>query len=375
MKENLSISVKIDDVFVFCGYFSLYNNQGMFKYDDAYLENSKAYPLDPINLPLSKTPYITNINKGYFGVFYDMMPQGWNRYILEKNNETISLKKHFITNNLIQINNINIQKSYLQENQLADYIKYIVKAYNPKNEKEEIEAENVTIVSPIGGFRPKIMVQYDNRFWIAKFSKFSDNYNMPLVEHAMSTLAKKCGIDVPNTMVKQYGDDFVFFSEFFVKEHIFLSGGTLLKRDAEADFPDKSYNYEDLYKLSSSKDFFKRILFSVATKNLDDHVWNIGYLFDGSELELSPMYDMMPFSSDECVLNGYVNNMNRFHDLNELLACCNSFNIDVNECLETIAILQKWKEHFTECGVDISDIAYLIDSFTLVDSFVNEEQS
>jgi len=69
---------------------------GQFRYDPEYMENPKAFPLDPLHLPLSGD--IFNADRphaGVHGVFEDSLPDDWGRrllvrrYKLDRSNQRI----------------------------------------------------------------------------------------------------------------------------------------------------------------------------------------------------------------------------------------------------------------------------------------------
>src|SRR5436305_10800175 len=58
---------------------------GTFVYGKTYLENAKAIPLDPFNLPLQDRTFEGTTNDGIFGPIRDASPDHWGRYVIEKN--------------------------------------------------------------------------------------------------------------------------------------------------------------------------------------------------------------------------------------------------------------------------------------------------
>lgn len=62
----------------------LISSQGTsaFKYENSYLKNKNAIPIDPINLPLSNAEH--HISKPLFSVFDDALPDDWGRKLMVK---------------------------------------------------------------------------------------------------------------------------------------------------------------------------------------------------------------------------------------------------------------------------------------------------
>lgn len=115
--DKFVIKVKIDNQHVPCGIFSqeVSSKIGNFKYLKDYLKMKSAFPLDLLNLPLSEKAYFTSLNDGYFGIFADMLPQGWNKNMLSRSDKKIDLVKHAFYSNLIIINDNNIIKGLLSD--------------------------------------------------------------------------------------------------------------------------------------------------------------------------------------------------------------------------------------------------------------------
>ena len=122
MVKKYLLKAKILSAFIPCAVFSLHQKKeiGSFEYISSYLDREDSYPLDPINLPLKKGLFTTTYNNGYFGFLHDMLPHGWNRKMLMRQNKEVSLKTCFATTNMLQINDYNFEKSYLDLSQSLD---------------------------------------------------------------------------------------------------------------------------------------------------------------------------------------------------------------------------------------------------------------
>lgn len=318
-----------------------------------------AFPLDLLNLPLSEKAYVTSLNDGYFGIFADMLPQGWNKNMLSRSDKKIDLVKHAFYSNLIIINDNNIIKGLLLEDQIPLYQEQVKQIQNEKFAKNfEI------IVSPIGGVRPKVLVKIDDKVWIINFKSKHDKYDNPLVEYAMFKLAERCGITIPNVMVKNINGDNVLFSQRFGENQICLSGGTLLNVEKGT----MDYSYHDIYKIIPDKELFKRIVFSVLTKNMDDHLWNHSFLYNGKDITLSPMYDMMPLADDDCLLKGTFDINLKEDESIKIINLINAspyFDSTIDDILEIKSVVMEWEKHFKNYGISSKDIDFLRTAFSI----------
>ena len=62
------------------------------------------------------------------------------------------------------------------------------------------------IDTSMGGARPKVVVEDADGFWLVKFNRPDDGWNMAHVEHAMLTLGRSCGLTTAETRVVAIGD-------------------------------------------------------------------------------------------------------------------------------------------------------------------------
>lgn len=60
-------------------------------------------------------------------------------------------------------------------------------------------------------------------------------------------------------------------------------------------------NQKESKPMEDKKELWKRIVFSIAVSNTDDHLRNHGFLFDSKGLRLSTMYDVNPNPNSSCL--------------------------------------------------------------------------
>ena len=162
--------------------------------------------------------------------------------------------------------------------------------------------------SSLGGARPKATVEdKQGNLWIAKFPSKNDEYDVGAWEKVVHDLAKLCGLNVPESKVEKFSKD---GSTFLVKRFdrdgekriYFASAMTMLGKNDGASSEDGS-SYIDIVDFiraygSSPKDdlieLFKRIIFSMAVSNTDDHLRNHGFILNDKGWKLSPLYDVNP---------------------------------------------------------------------------------
>lgn len=161
--------------------------------------------------------------------------------------------------------------------------------------------------SSVGGARPKaLLTAQDGRKLIAKFSSSTDAYPVVQAEFAAMELARRAGLDVaPVELVESHGK-LVLLVERFDREpgtarrRAVVSALTLLGLDE----PLARYaSYADLAQIvrhrfvnapATLHELFARITFNILTGNTDDHARNHAAFWNGSDLRLTPAYDICP---------------------------------------------------------------------------------
>lgn len=154
----------------------------------------------------------------------------------------------------------------------------------------------------LGGARPKASVRDRGRLLLAKFPHHSDDWDVMAWEATALDLAGSCGIDVSAHELIEIGGRSVLLVERFDRDGDtripYVSGMTLLgKRDGEnADYVEIAEaigeHGDDVREQLAA--MWRRVAFSVAIRNTDDHLRNIGFLRRAGGWVLSPMFDVNP---------------------------------------------------------------------------------
>ena len=162
--------------------------------------------------------------------------------------------------------------------------------------------------SSIGGARPKTMITSDSKKFIAKFSSQNDLYNVVKAEFIAMRLAKKAGIAAASVSLERAAGKDVLLIERFDRQkatngwerHAMVSALTLLELD---EMMARYASYEDLATIirhrfaapkETLKELFARMVFNILCGNTDDHARNHAAFWNGSELSLTPTYDVCP---------------------------------------------------------------------------------
>lgn len=162
--------------------------------------------------------------------------------------------------------------------------------------------------SPIGGARPKALIDSDEKKYIAKFSSTSDFYNIIKAEFIAMTLAKLSGLNVASVVLAKSLHKDVLLIERFDRVHVkngwlrksMVSALTLFELD---EMSARYASYEHLaeiirHKFTDAsltlKELFLRLSFNILVGNTDDHARNHAAFWDGHTLSLTPAYDICP---------------------------------------------------------------------------------
>lgn len=288
-----------------------------FEYDNDFLRLKMS--ISPFQLPLQSGVFIARRNpfEGNFGVFNDSLPDGWGSLLLDRaltengiNPYNISILdrlsiigksgrgalEYIPDNSQIQINDT------FDLNLLANEAHNILNSHYTDGSVEHLYRYG----GSSGGARPKVFVHYHHEEWLIKFKASIDPEPVGIIEYQYSLLAKKCGIEMPETRL--FEDKYFGVKRFDrdnnTKYHV-LSAAGLLQADYRIPSLDYSTlmlacfkitrNIEEVYKL------FRLMVFNVKIKNRDDHAKNFSFMLKNNSWFLTPAYDLLPSNG----FNGY----------------------------------------------------------------------
>lgn len=288
-----------------------------FEYEPAYLASGVS--ISPFNLPLKSGVFVAKripFNGG-FGVFDDSLPDGWGNLILDRylKSKGIDSTKLTLLQRLALIGSTgrgaleyrpDYSKSTTDEiinfdNLAAEAEKVLTTDYNGETLETLYKYGGSS-----GGARPKVFVKIEGKEWLVKFKATMDPDNIGKIEYNYSLLAKKCGINMPETKLfeeKYFGVE-RFDRSHSGKIHTVSAAGLL-----NANYREPSLDYEALLKLchvltrnmEEVYALFRLMVFNVAIKNRDDHAKNFSFQLINNEWKLSPAYDLLPSAG----FNGY----------------------------------------------------------------------
>lgn len=307
-----------------------------FEYSKKWLESGFAQEIDPDLRLFTGAQYLYD-DKVNFGLFLDSSPDRWGRMLMERREAINSrkldqpLKKLMESDYLLGVNDetrMGALRFKLKGNQ--EFISNEFMETPPFTSIRELEQASLKIEdddfftksdaqkwlmmlmapgSSIGGARPKASVKApDGSIWIAKFPSKNDNKDSGAWELIVNKMAKEIGINTSITDARIFSQkQHTFLTKRFDrtpdnKRIHFASAMTLLGyKDGYNHKGGGSYfeiiDLIEQYGANPNEDIrqlWKRIVFSVAISNTDDHLRNHGFLLTPKGWKLSPVYDINP---------------------------------------------------------------------------------
>ncbi|MCL2040957.1 MAG: type II toxin-antitoxin system HipA family toxin [Bacteroidales bacterium] len=283
-----------------------------FEYDPAYLISGKS--ISPFALPLRAGVFVAKRTPfdGGFGVFADSLPDGWGSLILDRylKSKGIDPDKLTILQRLALVGSTGRGALEYRPDYSETTANEIIDFDHLASETQKILATDYAGSSldtlyryggSSGGARPKVFVTIDGKEWLVKFKAATDPDDIGKIEYEYSLLAKKCGINMPETRLfegKYFGVE-RFDRTSAGKIHTVSAAGLL-----NADYRIPSLDYLELLKLchiltknmEEVATLFRLMAFNVAIKNRDDHAKNFSFQLTANGWKLAPAYDLLPSS-------------------------------------------------------------------------------
>ncbi len=282
-----------------------------FEYSAEYLFGGVS--ISPFELPLRNGVAIAKSRPfdGGFGVFDDCLPDGWGSLVLDRylQKKGVNPRSLSLLDRLALVGStgrgaleFRPDQSVASQQDYADFERLAAEAesilgsddYNG----EGIEEFQHRGGSP-GGARPKIFMKYDGREWLVKFRAKGDSKNIGREEYRYSLLAKKCGIEMPETHLFE---DKYFAVERFDrtpcgKLHTVSVAGLL-----GADYRLPSIDYIHIFQLcaalthnvSEMWKVYRLMAFNYLIGNKDDHAKNFAFIYRDCDWLFAPAYDLLP---------------------------------------------------------------------------------
>ena len=299
----------------------------------------RGLKISPLRLPLKPglMTFDPMLFEGLPGVFYDSLPDGWGRLLLDRlaRSKGIGLNRLTALDKLANVGHSGMG-ALVYEPDLSGgrpYDALDIDDLALKTEQvlrgsaEDVLEELVALNGSSAGARPKAMISINPTGsqiiygetdkilkgyapWLVKFPNTQDGPDAGAIEYVYSLMAKEAGVFMSETHLfpAKNGPGYFTTRRFDRKEsesrmarlHVHTAGGLL-----HSDFRTPSLDYEDLLALTEimTRDMrevekmYRHAVFNVMSHNRDDHAKNFSFIMDpAGEWKLSPAYDIT-FSS------------------------------------------------------------------------------
>lgn len=351
-----------------------------FVYGRSYRDRKDSIPLTPDTMPLGANPFTGRRAGALPGPVRDASPDAWGRYVAEYRRGGAALEELdlLLSGDGDRIGALAFSNSATECGATEPPPVTLVDmeaAARGAQEGKTLPRELVDALlhgTSIGGARPKAIVSVDGLHWIAKFSSATDQYRVVRWEAATLNLAQAAGIRVPGHRLEQVNGRDVLLVKRFDREnangvhrHLMLSALTLLDLDDTeavlASYPDLS---EVLLRHSRDPaadraELFRRMVFNILVGNEDDHAKNHACFWDGTQLRLTPAYDLLPqrragMEGRQAMIVGTLGSGGRESTLANALTSAARFGLDPDEA-GAIAedVLRLVREQWEQCFADV----------------------
>lgn len=338
----------------------------VFQYSPDFIAHPDAIALDPLALPLQPAETVTVREGDSFipDAFSDAGPDLWGRAVIDRvaRLERASEFDYLLATGSNRAGaldfSVGLDKHEAVSAQIDDIadIEIAIDQIRRKLPVEERLRHLIALGTSVGGMRPKTLVEKDGHLWIAKFNARDEDFDAVSMEYAGMSLAKECGIAVPEVHKHRFQDQRIaLLVRRFDRESLddgrygripYVSARTLLRgygRETDGTVPSE-YSYILLAQVrrltgreemlgADLKELFRRMVFNILIDNTDDHERNHGFLYEGG-WRLAPAFDI----SSQLTGLGYqamkVGVDNTQSTLANALSECAHFGLKPEEALE-----------------------------------------
>ena len=272
-----------------------------------------GFSISPFERPLRSGGFVAKPRPfdGGFGVFDDCLPDGWGLLILDRylQRQGINPKALTLLDKLALVGatgrgalEFRPDKSVVTKQEYADFEKLALEAEQILDSDDYI-GEGIDEFqhrggSP-GGARPKIFTRYEGKEWLVKFRAKRDPKRIGIDEYEYSVLAKKCGIEMPETRLfegKYFGVE-RFDRAADWKLHVVSVAGLI-----GADYRIPSIDYTHIFQVCAAlthsmaelSKVYRLMVFNFLIANKDDHAKNFAFIYRDEDWHFAPAYALLP---------------------------------------------------------------------------------
>lgn len=306
-----------------------------FEYNEDWLKSSNYVQIDP-DLSLYLGRQFLN-NKPNFGAFLDSSPDRWGRVLMKRREAIIAREENRVERKLFESDFLlgvydkhRMGALRFKECDQGDFLNNDIKFSTPpwtslrdleyasiqlekdehSTDKEYLQWINMLIApgSSLGGARPKASVLGKDGLWIAKFPSKYDEFDYGAWEMLACELSKRCCINMSESMIMKFTSNHNTFltkrfDRYNVEKRLHFASAMTLLGYSDGMGSNEGVSYLELAEFimqnganvkEDLQQLWRRIVFSIAISNTDDHLRNHGFILTNKGWRLSPAYDLNP---------------------------------------------------------------------------------
>jgi serine/threonine-protein kinase HipA len=274
----------------------------------------------------------------------------------------------------------------------AQRLSEVVHKVSDKEPVNAVERRMLSAGGSMGGAKPKALIDIAGEPWVIKFYN-NEPMDVPLIEHASMTLAKRADIRVAETrVVPLIGENALAVRRYdrdgARRIHCVSAGTALRAQTIDVQEPDMGYPAlaqllrragvaDEDHNLHDMQELFRRMVFNILIDNTDDHEKNHALLVlepsRQGRYRLAPAYDVLPTNSGQGTQEFNVGAYQRDSTLANAMSQCELFGftkaLAAAQVQRVIKVVNGWRKHFAACGVtnaDMDSLAERIDGDALL---------
>ena len=360
-----------------------------FTYDTGYLANTRAFDVSP-DLPLVERGGSV---AGLPGAFADCSPDRWGRNLILKRlladhpSESGPARAVTDVDFLLGVSDATRQGALrfaigdhpefqapgvdvpklIELPALLRAAERVAGAAGGADEFEAVKALLDAGTGSLGGARPKASVRDGERLMIAKFPHPHDDWDVMAWETVALDLVVDAGVQVPeHDLIEIDGRNVVLLERFDRREGVrvpYVSAMSLL-RGGDGEHRDYLEIAEAIVDSGAAVDsdlaeLFRRIAFSIAVHNTDDHLRNHGFLHVASGWQLSPAFDINPNPIAGAQRMTSIAYADGTSEGQALLRSCDHFGLDEAAALPIVAdvsqAVSSWRDVARRHGITAAE--------------------
>lgn len=377
-----------------------------FRYEDAWLTSDHVRAIDP-ELALYKGEQHSSGEEN-FRTFLDSCPDRWGRTLMQRREALLARQEERLRRRLTEVDYLlGVHDTYrmgalrFKEAEAGPFLNNMDELTAPPitslrelehaaRRIQEPDSDNDPdiarwlgmLISPgssLGGARPKASVMVgEDELWLAKFPGCEDDYDVAGWEYLTYLLACEAGIVMASAQLQTFTSSHrTFLTRRFDRSpesriHFSSAMTQLGYYDGRADGASYLELAEFLTRSGGNvpedlPQLWRRILFSVAVSNTDDHLRNHGFLLTPGGWVLSPAYDINPNPAGPAGLTLNIDEVDNSLNVDLVMSVASYFQLRPPQARaikdEVLRVVATWRTKAQQLELPASDIERMVLAF------------